>query len=177
MKTYFLLLALLVSGVVLTQNKYLTKTGTLTFEASVPSFEEVKASNNSVTAILNADTGEFAALALVKAFRFKNALMQEHFNESYAESDDYPKAIFSGKIKDFALGRTNTIEGELTFHGKSKTYNDLEIEVEEQGDDLIIIAGAFVANVSDFGISIPKVVSNKLSDKVQIQFEFKLRKK
>jgi len=177
MKTHVLLLALLVSGVTLAQGKYLTKTGTLTFEASVPSFEEVKASNKAVTAILNTANGEFAALAFVKAFRFKNALMEEHFNENYAESDDYPKAIFNGKINNFTLGQSNTIDGKLTFHGKSKTYNDLEIEVKKDGENLIVISGQFIANVSDFDIKIPKVVSNKLSEQVNIQFEFKLKKK
>ena len=53
------------------QTKYLTKTGTVVFEASVPSFEQVKGTNNSVTAIINTDNGEFAALVLVKGFRFK----------------------------------------------------------------------------------------------------------
>ena len=60
---------------IFSQTKYLTKTGIVNFEASVPSVEEVKAANNAVTAIINSDNGEFAALVLVKGFRFKNALM------------------------------------------------------------------------------------------------------
>lgn len=51
--------------------KYSTKTGEIVFEASVPSFEEVKAKNSSVSAILNTETGDIAALVLVKGFRFK----------------------------------------------------------------------------------------------------------
>ncbi|MCH7525668.1 MAG: YceI family protein, partial [Bacteroidetes bacterium] len=43
------------------QHKYLTKSGTVKFEASVPSFEEVKAINKSASAIINIETGEFAA--------------------------------------------------------------------------------------------------------------------
>ena len=35
------------------QEKYKTKTGTVTFEASMPSFEEVKAKNENTTAIIN----------------------------------------------------------------------------------------------------------------------------
>ncbi|MBT8273073.1 MAG: YceI family protein, partial [Bacteroidia bacterium] len=76
----FVLLFAVMSG--FAQQKYLTKAGTLSFEASVPSFEEVAAKNEAVTAILNTENGEFAALALVKGFRFKNALMEEHFNEN-----------------------------------------------------------------------------------------------
>jgi polyisoprenoid-binding protein YceI len=174
---HLLFLFLFISAGVFAQDKYLTKTGTLIFEASVPSFEEVKATNTAVTAILNTDNGEFAALALVKAFRFKNALMEEHFNENYAESDDYPKAIFKGKIDGFAVGKSSTIDGELSFHGKSKTYKDIKIQSKASGDNTIIVSGEFVANVSDFDIKIPKVVSNKLSEDVKIYFEFSLKKR
>ena len=90
MKKVYLLFAF-ISFIGFSQEKYLTKTGLLNFEASVPSFEEIKATNTNVTAIFNAANGQFATLALVKGFRFKNALMEEHFNESYAESDSYPK--------------------------------------------------------------------------------------
>ena len=55
------------------QSKYITKTGAVSFEASVPSFEEVSANTNAVTSILNIENGEFATLILVKGFRFKNA--------------------------------------------------------------------------------------------------------
>ena len=53
----------LILGPVHAQEKLKTKNGTITFEASVPSFEEVKASNMNVSAILNTSNGEFAALA------------------------------------------------------------------------------------------------------------------
>ena len=98
-----LFLFTLLSVNIYAQDKYMTKTGTVNFEASVPSFEEVAASNKSVTAILNTENGEFAALTFVKAFKFKNALMEEHFNENYAESSEYPKAIFKGKISNFNI--------------------------------------------------------------------------
>jgi len=173
---HLLYIYLFVSSGMIAQSKYLTKTGTLSFEASVPSFEEVKATNKAVTAILNTENGEFAALALVKAFRFKNALMEEHFNENYAESDDYPKAIFKGKIDGFVIGKSSSIDGELSFHGKSKTYKDIRIQTKTDGED-IIMSGEFVANVSDFDIKIPKLVSNKLSEEAKINFEFRLKKK
>ena len=56
MKNLLYLLAI-ISLNAFAQGKYLTKTGTVNFEASVPSFEEVKAINNNVTAIIN--SGEF----------------------------------------------------------------------------------------------------------------------
>ena len=56
------------------QEKLTTKNGKILFEATVPSFEEVKATNDGVTAVLNLKTGEFASLALIKGFHFKVAL-------------------------------------------------------------------------------------------------------
>lgn len=103
------------------QEKYWTRSGTLTFEASMPAFEEVKASNENVTAILNTTDGTFAVLALVKGFRFKNALMEEHFNESYIESNRYPKAIFKGQLLNFDvenLDKKYILSGSLEMHGK-----------------------------------------------------------
>jgi len=164
------------------QNRYLTKTGTVEFEASVPSFEEVKAINNSTTAIINSETGEFAALALIKGFRFKNALMEEHFNENYAESDVYSKASFKGKIVDFSLEKLNSVasefnlKGELTFHGKTKTLEELAIHIVIN-EDVITISGEFLADASDFDIKIPKIVRNKINEDIKVSFEFKLLKK
>ncbi len=163
------------------QNKFLTKTGTINFEASVPSFEEVAAKNNSVTVIINAENGEIAALALVKAFRFKNALMEEHFNENYAESDKFPKATFKGKLLDFSFeklsGTTNLfIAGELEFHGITKQFSKIPVSLEYIKDK-IILSGNFSAKASDFDIKIPKIVQSKVKDEVQITFNFELLKK
>ncbi|NRB84362.1 MAG: YceI family protein [Winogradskyella sp.] len=167
---------------VLGQSKYLTKTGSIDFEASVPSFEEVAAKNNAVTAILNTENGEFAALALVKAFRFKNALMEEHFNENYAESDKYPKATFRGNINNFnfdGLGTSQilaSVNGSLTFHGVTKDLEDILLTTKLV-DGKIILSGSFKIMVSDFEIKIPKIVANKLSNEVEVDFNFELVKK
>ena len=165
------------------QSKYLTKTGTVTFEASVPSFEEVAAKNNSTTAILNTENGEFAALVLIKGFRFKNALMEEHFNENYAESDDFPKATFKGKLIDFSLKNISGTEniliynGTLSFHGETKPIEDFNLKISINEGNRIKLSGAFSVEVSDFNIKIPKVVRNKLSNIVNVTFDFELSKK
>ena len=100
--TLFLLAAVFITiSSVEAQAKYIDKKGELTFEASEELFEPVKATNESVTVILNTETNEIASLALMKSFRFKNSLMEEHFNENYIESETYPKATFKGKLSDF----------------------------------------------------------------------------
>ncbi len=176
-----LLIILFISTISFGQNKFLTRTGELDFEASVPSFEEVAAENNSVTVIINVENGEIAALVLVNAFRFKNASMEEHFNENYAESDEFPKATFKGKLLDFSFeklsGATNLfLEGQLEFHGVIKQFTKIPVSLEYKNGK-IILSGNFSARASDFDIKIPKIVQSKVTDEVQITFNFELLKK
>ncbi len=160
--------------------KYITKTGNIKFEASVPSFEEVAAENKSASAVLETATGEFAALALMKGFRFKVALMEEHFNENYVESSKYPKATFKGKIEDFdvakitATEKTFTITGDLTLHGKTKKVSSTA-KISKSGNT-IKITGSFNVKPEDFDIEIPKIVSKKVADKIAVDYNFLLNK-
>ena len=168
-----------ISIVGFSQVKYLTKSGVLNFEASVETFEEIKASNSNVTAIFNASNGEFAALALVKGFRFKNALMEEHFNENYAESDEFPKAIFKGKLTDFSLEtiqNTYTINGTLSFHGVTQPIENVSVVVVAS-KNTFHFKGSFVISPNDFDIEIPNIVRSKIADNVTVVFDFELIKK
>ena len=103
MKTTTLLFLLFTAFSVIAQDKFFTNTGTINFEASVPLYEEVKAVNRQVAILLEPKTSTFICTVVIKDFRFKLNLMQEHFNENYMESNRYPKAIFKGKIQKFDL--------------------------------------------------------------------------
>lgn len=179
MKKLLFILFLLTTANSIAQDKYLTKTGTVSFEASVPSFEEVAANNSTVTAILNSENGEFAALALVKGFRFKNALMEEHFNENYAESSKYPKATFRGILAGFDFNNLKSsykVSGELEFHGVKKSFSDVIVKVKKNGS-ILSISGNFKSNPADFNIEIPGVVRNKIAENIDVSFNFDLEKK
>ena len=178
MKNIFLFGALLITLVGNAQTKMITKTGKITFEASVPAFEEVKAKNENVTCILNPQTGEMASLALMKSFRFKVALMEEHFNENYIESDKYPKGTFKGKIENFDISKLTTtakdftIIGKLELHGKSKQISiPAKIKKTKEGIEII---SSFEVNTDDFNIEIPSVVSKKVAKKVAVTLNFLL---
>ena len=181
MKRIILLSAILIfiGSKTFAQDKKITRTGTVIFEASVPSFEEVKAKNESVTCILNTKTGEIASLVLMKGFRFKVALMEEHFNENYIESDKYPKATFKGIIQDFNWNIIGTapkefkMKGNLELHGKSKEINTVVL-LRKIGDGLEIIAN-FNVNSDDFNIEIPSVLAKKVSKTVNVKTNFLLK--
>ena len=171
----FLMLSALASNA---QDKYLDKKGVIVFEASERSFEEVKAKNESATAILDITTNEIASLALIRGFRFKNALMQEHFNENYIESDLYPKAVFRGRIVGFDRDETGTAGKEYTLKGVleiREQKKNIEPVVQIQiVNNVISLRGNFEVLPQDFGIQIPKIVENKIAKVVVVRFNFKL---
>ncbi|RVT79909.1 YceI family protein [Flavobacterium sufflavum] len=179
MKNNIVVAMVLISSLIFAQEKKISKSAVIIFEASVPSFEEVKATNNNVTLVLNPATGQIASLALMKGFRFKVALMEEHFNENYMESDRYPKALFKGKIEGFDVNSLTpkpkdfVINGKLELHGKTAVIKaPAKISQSNSG---INLQSNFSVNASDFDISIPAVVKNKVANKINIQVDAVLK--
>ena len=176
MKKITLLWFLCFTNIALTQEKMITHEGLLYFEASVPLFEEIKARNEIATCILNTKTGEIFSLALVKNFRFKMKLMEDHFNENYMESNRYPKATFKGIIEDFnydnicILPKEFKLKGRLTLHGQSKLIATT-LFLRKTGDGLEIISN-FNINSDDYNIKIPQMLSMKVSKIVNINTRF-----
>lgn len=82
----------------LAQDRYMTRTGHVEFHSSTP-IEDIHADNDKVVSVWDAGTGALEISMLIKAFTFKKALMQEHFNENYMESGKFPKSNFKGSIK------------------------------------------------------------------------------
>ena len=161
------------------QDKVLTKTGTTIFEASVPSFEEVKATNKNSGCVLNTKTGEIVGLILMKGFKFRLALMEEHFNENYMESDKYPKGIFKGKIINFNFDQLTTqkqdftITGTMEIHGKSKEISI--IAKISKNSNTVQLNSDFTLNTDDFGIELPVLVRSKVAKKVNVFIDYKLQ--
>jgi hypothetical protein len=174
----FLLLAVTIA---FGQSKYMTKSGSMSFEASQPSFEPIEATHSAVSALLNADTGELAVLALVRGFRFPLALMEEHFNENYIESHQYPKTSFKGSILNFdsnALSnqpRTVQLTGELSMHGVTKLIS--VSATITKSDEQITLKSSFSVKTSDFGIKIPSLVRKQIDENVQVEVSLPLQRK
>src|SRR5690242_16719248 len=122
MKKIMLLLALtaIVSGA--NAQKYMTRTGKVTFFSSTP-VENIEAVNNEAAAAVDAATGDVVFQVPIQSFKFEKSLMQEHFNENYMESDKFPKAVFKGNIGKGAVNFAKdgnypvTAKGKLTIHG------------------------------------------------------------
>lgn len=153
--------------------KLITRSGEVKFEASMPAFEEVAATNNTVSCIFDMATGDIAVLALVKGFKFKSPLMEEHFNENYMESDKFPKATFKGKVLSFDASKasgTYNVEGDLTIHGITKK---IKSKVNFTNATKILTC-SFSVKPQDYNIEIPSVVKNKIAQNVKILMKFDL---
>ena len=154
--------------------KYFTKNGKINFDATSPSSpERVEGVNRSATCVVDIKTGAIQFAMLMKGFEFERALMEEHFNENYVESDKFPKSEFKGKLKDvdeidFTKDGTYKVKvkGDITIHGETK-------EVETEGKLVVqngkINADAeFTVKLSDFKISIPGLVADKVSKTAKV---------
>ncbi len=159
------------------QDKYMTRTGHISFFSKAP-LENIEAHNRQVTSILNTQSGEMVFSLLMKGFEFEKALMQEHFNESYAESAKFPKSTFKGSIVDFDkldMSKNGVhkvkVKGDLEFHGVSKVY-EVEGTIEKK-DDLIIANSKFPINVKEHGVKIPAGKVNNIAEVVETTVELK----
>jgi polyisoprenoid-binding protein YceI len=158
------------------QTRYIDRSGKASFFSSAL-VEDIEAHNNQAVSILDVKSGEIVASMLMKSFDFKKALMEEHFNENYIESNKFPKATFKGKITN--LDQFNTtkngkyvleIDGDITIHGVTKP---LKIKAEASVTDGKIKASAiFPLKVKDFKITIPSLVRNNIAEEVEVGVSF-----
>jgi len=160
------------------QQRFATKTGTIYFEASTANFEPVAARNTSTSAILKND-GNLAILALIKGFRFKKSLMEDHFNEKFMESDTYPKAKFVGKILNFNYAdlptesREFVVKGNLIIHGETKAV-ETRVILKREGNGVNLKAKFNVA-VADFNIAVKSKIAKKIAKIVIIDVNLDLK--
>ncbi|HUP11376.1 MAG TPA: YceI family protein [Niastella sp.] len=163
---------LLFAGASIAQNKYFTKSGVISF-VSKGVIETITASHRSVTCVLDAQTGAIQFAVLMKGFEFKKALMQEHFNENYVESDKFPKAEFRGQITnngDIAYIKDGSyvahVKGRLTLHGQTKDVEtDGKITVKSGN---LALTSKFNILMSEYEIDIPGPVEQNMSDNITI---------
>ncbi len=152
--------------------KIYTKNGSTSFFSKSP-LEDITAINNEVMSVMNQQTGEIQFAVLIKNFRFKKRLMEQHFNENYMESDKFPKALFKGRIDDisntnFAADGTYpvTVSGELTIHGVT---NPVTVKGEIRVKNGVISANSgFNISLADYRISIPALVKNNIAKTITI---------
>lgn len=155
------------------QDKYITRQGEVTF-FSYTSVENIQASNNQVLSILYPTSKKVGIQILMRAFAFEKSLMYEHFNESYIESDLYPKAIFEGDIVDFDPNQEGTqtriIKGTFTLRD-IKQYIEVKATITHSNEEYTI-SGMLEVFIEDYQIKVPPILSPNIAKNIQVSFKF-----
>ena len=152
--------------------QFVDKQGEITF-FSYTSVENIEASNYQVVSVFKPSSSDIALRILMRAFTFEKALMQEHFNESYIESDLFPEATFVGKMINFNINttlQTKQIEGQFTLHGITKkiVFNAKVLKT----NDTYEITGTLKVPVKDYEIKIPGLLAPNIAETISINFNF-----
>ena len=177
MKRSTALFALLFIAFAGNAQKYMTKNGYVGIFSHTP-MENIIGDNNQVAGVLDASTGDMVFQVLIKSFHFEKALMEEHFNENYMESEKFPKSSFKGRITNlssviFSKNGTYdvTVEGDLTIRDvTNKMSAKGTIEVISGG---INASSKFNIMPEDYKIKIPGVVREKIAKNLEITVKMK----
>lgn len=181
MKRIIIVAALCIGFTNAQAQKYMTRTGKITFFSSTP-IENIQAVNNETGAVMDSKTGDFVFQLAIKSFKFEKALMQEHFNENYMESNKYPKAEYKGKVTDIAsvnfakdgAYKVNTT-GKLTIHGVTRDVT-IPATVTVKGNSATVNT-KFNVKPADHKIKIPAVVEGKIAKEIEVTVNSILDKK
>lgn len=170
MKKWILVHCLFVTVLNAGAQLYVTKTGFTGFYSKTP-MEDIKAENNQVYAAVDLSKRTIAFSMLLKGFLFRKELMQEHFNENYVESDQYPRATFSGTFSgniDRVGQQAVVIEvtGKISLHGVIKEFSTpATIEIH---NGTLTGKSNFQLIPRDFNISIPSLVRDKIARQIDV---------
>ena len=158
--------------------QYIGKEGVVSFFSATP-IEDIQAVNKNAAGVIDAQSGSFAFQIKIEDFVFPNSLMQEHFNESYMESEKFPNSTFTGVISDVSaldLSKEQSIDvsGNFLLHGINRQMNmtaTLSLK-----DEKLNISSQFDIVLDDFNIDIPNIMMYKIAEVINVNIEMNLQK-
>ena len=163
------------------QDKYITRSGHVSFVSETP-LENITGINDHVSSILDVDNGAIVLQMKIISFEFEKALMQEHFNEKYMESEKYPKSTFSGTIDDWQnINLTEgkmvdvAVEGVIEIHDVKKVITANGTLQLNNGS--INLRSNFSLKVADFNIKVLSVVRDKVAKRVDVSVDLSLKQR
>lgn len=175
-KITFLAMASLAWGSVAAQ-QFMSRAAHVEFFSETPA-ENIFAETDQASAVLDLASNQLAFQVPIISFHFEKALMEEHFNENYMESERYPAATFQGKINDIdgaaAVGTALdvTATGTLTVHGVGveRTVNGKATRTEAGWT----LDAVFDVPTADHDIAIPKLVREKIAERIAVTLHAEL---
>ena len=174
---FIILIALFFADGALSQQIYMTRTGTATFVSNAP-LEIIKAESAEVSGAINLADRSFAFTINNNSFKgFNSSLQQEHFYENYMEIQEYPLSTFKGKIIeeiDATSAREQVVraKGTLVIHGVEQE-RIIKGTMKISGDKILVEAD-FAVPLEDHQIKIPRVVYQKIAEIIEVSINAEL---
>lgn len=145
----------------------------ISFHSEEP-IENIDALCTTANIILSAASNDLQIGMTMTNFKFKNSLMEEHFNENYLESSKYPRCIFKGKINeqvDYTKnGETKvTVSGKLYLHGVTKDV--LVSGAINISNGELQLQAKFPIRVADYNIQVPSMYIKNIAEVVDVTFK------
>ena len=166
----FFILSFAINLCAVAQTSFTSKEIKVNIFSSTP-LEDIKAQAQNAVSVIIPKSKQLVFQIPIKSFVFSRSLMQEHFNESYMESDKYPTATFKGNIVeniDFSKdGIYNVnVKGILNMHGVPKERNIKGVITIKNGKPGIV--SNFNVACADHEIKIPSVVFKKIAEVIYV---------
>lgn len=160
---------------------YTTLKGHISFSSQAAE-ENIEAHNYNVAVQLLVQPGKGQFIIPIKSFRFKKALMEEHFNENYMESDVYPKATYKYEIVNIEKVIINkpgvysvVTRGIITIKGTSKNI-EIPGSIVVVDANYIRLEAEFSLHPADYGIQVPRLLENKIAKSIDVKISTALNK-
>jgi hypothetical protein len=178
MKTIALLLVVLFTtfcSLSLEGQTYLAQQGKIHFFSKAP-LENIEATSNEASCLLNTATKHITAKVEIKSFAFAKPLMQQHFNDSYLESDKYPEATLEASFtEEINLKKDGvypvTLKGKFSLHGVTKERT-IPGKITVKNGQPEKADAEFDVKLADHRIKIPTAVVAKIAEVVKVDVHF-----
>lgn len=159
------------------QSKYVTRTGQATIFSHTVA-EDISASNNTVTGVVNSASGDVAISVPVQSFQFEKSLMQEHFNNAnFMDSKQFPRLTLKGKITNLSAVNFSkngkyevTVAGDLTIKGVTKPVTE-KATIDVNNGKLTVTCNFVVKEIGSYGVGKPSgKKKNNVADDIDVKY-------
>lgn len=134
--------------------------------------ETIEATSTELSGLIRPSDNSFAFTVPIRSFQgFNSPLQQEHFNENYMESNTYPRGTYSGTIVEEVKWGTPGIYN-VRVKGKLDIHNQVVYRIVQAtitiSEDNIRIEADFTVPLADHDISIPRLLRQKIAEKIKV---------
>jgi hypothetical protein len=178
MRNIIIIIALM-TGYAAQAQQFVAKTGKAHF-FSKTSMEDIEATSLTAVCALNTNTKKIVVKIRNTSFKFKDGLMEEHFNENYMESDKYEYSSLDGVIADnidFTKDGVYDviIKCTLDIHGV-KVQRDVKGKLTIKGGAPVNGTAKFDIKLIDHKIKIPSLLGSNIAEVIPVDVDFNFEK-